>query len=218
MRAEYPTIYRDKAGEATTTIHNDGRILSMVVRGVEFRGTDFDSLMPADGTDPSLLPQFRIHQGCLCSCAIQTSIPIPIASGQGIQSGVVSLHLELGEPTSRGLLDAETLMLTLSIGDEVVRSGGESGWFEDELLDIQKQMPNGKFIKCCFNCAFSDYSPYGHGLFGALACFRENRNAYLAVKAKDDLFRIWNSMTEFVQETYLCPEFQRRVPGTGYRG
>jgi hypothetical protein len=62
------------------------------------------------------------------------------------------------------------------------------------------------------------YSPYGHGLFGGLACFRGNKAGYRAVTGKDDLFAVWDTMTEFVQETHLCPEFERRVPGTGYRG
>jgi hypothetical protein len=43
-----------------------------------------------------------------------------------------------------------------------------------------------------------------------------NKNAYLAVRGKHDLFRIWSTMTEFVQETYLCPEFLKRRPGAGY--
>ena len=46
---------------------------------------------------------------------------------------------------------------------------------EDELLDIQRQMPEGTYLKACINCAFSDYCPGGHGLFGGLACFRDNK-------------------------------------------
>jgi hypothetical protein len=38
------------------------------------------------------------------------------------------------------------------------------------------------------------------------------------VKTKHDLFRAWGTMTAFVQETFLCPEFERRSPDTGYRG
>ena len=56
------------------------------------------------------------------------------------------------------------------------------------------------------------------GLFGGLACFRDNKTAYLGVQSKADLFRIWGTMTEFVRETYVCPEFARRQPGAGYRG
>jgi hypothetical protein len=79
-------------------------------------------------------------------------------------------------------------------------------------------MPAGTYLKTCINCAFSDYSPSGHGLFGGLACFRDNKTGYRAVRTKRDLFGIWITMTGFVQETFLCPEFERRSPGTGYRG
>jgi hypothetical protein len=106
----------------------------------------------------------------------------------------------------------------LKVGTQVWSSAALSGWFEDELLDLQRQLPDGMLMKACINCAFSDYSPYGHALFGGLACFRGNKDGYGAVKGKSDIFRIWDTMTEFVQETYLCPEFKKRLPGTGYRG
>jgi hypothetical protein len=41
---------------------------------------------------------------------------------------------------------------------------------------------------------------------------------YRAVTGKDGLFDLWDTMTEYVQETHLCPEFERREPGTEYRG
>jgi len=49
-------------------------------------------------------------------------------------------------------------------------------------------------------------------------CFRNIKSAYLGVKSKDDLLAIHNLFERCVQETYLCPEFSRRIPGTGYRG
>jgi hypothetical protein len=70
----------------------------------------------------------------------------------------------------------------------------------------------------CFGCGLSDYSPLGHPLFGGLSCFRDNEIGYRSVRTKADLFRIWETRTELVQETHLCPRFERRKPGTGYRG
>jgi hypothetical protein len=78
------------------------------------------------------------------------------------------------------------------------------------MLDVQGQLPPGTHLRVCITCAYSDYSPAGHGLFGGLACFRGNKAEYLAVRSKADLFRVWGTMTGFVQETYLCPEFDRR--------
>jgi hypothetical protein len=60
--------------------------------------------------------------------------------------------------------------------------------------------------------------PSGHGLFGGLAGFRDNKAGYKVVQSERDLFGIWGTTTEFVQEIDLCPEFERRIPGTGYRG
>ena len=86
------------------------------------------------------------------------------------------------------------------------------------MLDLQGRLPSGTFMKACINCAFSDYSAYGHGLFGGLACFRGNKAGYRVVTGKDELFDVWDTLTEFVQETHLCQDFERRMPETGYRG
>jgi hypothetical protein len=210
--------YRDRFGEERTSIHNDGNKLSITIRGVEFRGGDFDSLEPASDTDPSLLSSFTLQINELCSCVIDAEIPVPVVTPHGITEGVLAVHLELGDPAPNGGIDWEHLTLRLRFGEQALTSRGWSGWFEDEMLDIQRQMPEGTYLKACINCAYSDYSPLGHGLFGGLACFRGNKSGYRAVRTKRDLFGIWNTMTEFVQETFLCPEFERRAPGTGYRG
>lgn len=64
---------------------------------------------------------------------------------------------------------------------------------------------------CCFNCVFSDYGPYG--VFGCLARFRDNKEGYRSVRTKAELFHIWDTMTEFVQETY-CVQNSSEEPLT----
>jgi hypothetical protein len=91
------------------------------------------------------------------------------------------------------------------------------------MLDLQRKLPPGTFMTACINCAFSDYSPCGHGLFGNLICFRANKAGYLGLPSgedfsKDAYFDVMETVSEMVQETYVCPEFERRLPGTGYRG
>ena len=190
----------------------------MCIRGVEFAGTDFDALEPAEGTDPDQLAPFTLQCNCLCACTIETEMPLPVVVNGDAAEGLLLVRLELGEPTARGSIDREVLTLALRLGLAVYHSRGTSGWFEDELLDLQRQLPQGSYLKACITCAFSDYSPAGHGLFGCLACFRDNKAGYSAVRGKRDLFRVWGTMSGFVQETYLCPDYRRRVPGTGYRG
>jgi hypothetical protein len=217
MHATYPTKYRDKHGEEVTSIRNDGKTLSMVVRGVEFQGSDLDSFEPVGSQASSEWSSFTFQLECLCSCVIEAEIPMPVVDGDRIVEGSLAVHLELGDPKPKGGIDREVLTLSLRVEDRVFASRGTSGWFEDELADIERQMPKGSYMKCCYTCAFSDYSPAGHGLFGGLACFRDNKQGYLSVKGKRNLFAIWNTMTEFVQETYWCPEFSKRKAGTGYR-
>ena len=218
MLVSYPARYSDRSGEELTLIRNDGKRLSVTIRGVEFRGGDFDALEPSGGTDPGMLSSFTLQQNALCSCVIDAQISVPIVTPHGVTEGVLAAHLELGDPAPNGGIDRESLSLRLGLGDRVLTSRGWSGWFEDELLDLQKQMPEGTYLKACITCAFSDYSPLGHGLFGGLACFRGNKAGYRSVRTKRDLFEVWGTMTEFVQETFLCPEYERRAPGTGYRG
>jgi len=218
MKDEYPTIFRDNYGEASTIIHNDGRTLSMTIRGVTFHGDDFDSFEPTEGTDPNAQNQFVFQCGCLCSCEVETQIPIVIQIGDVTTTELLTVHLELGGPAPNGGIDREVLTLAVRRNGQVVTAQKGFGWFEDALLDIQQQLPSDTFMKSCINCAFSDYSPAGHGLFGGLACFRDNKEGYMTVSSKAGLFSIWDTMTEFVQETFLCPEFERRRKGTGYRG
>ncbi len=48
------------------------------------------------------------------------------------------------------------------------------------------------------------------------ACYRGVKDQYLAVRSKADYWSV--PVTEEVPETHLCSDYQRRVPGTGYRG
>jgi hypothetical protein len=51
-----------------------------------------------------------------------------------------------------------------------------------------------------------------------MMCFKNLKNEYLKVTSKDEFWSVHDRFDRLVQETYLCPEFSRRVPGTGYRG
>ena len=223
MTTTYPARYRDRSGAEQTTILNDGEALSMVLRGVPFQGNDFDSFKPQDVADSAQLATFTFLHGSLCFCVIEADITLPVVTPTGTVDGLLTFELELGEPLPTGQMDRERLTLRLNVNGRTYASDGKSGWFEDEMLDVQRKLPPGTFMKACINCAFSDYSPYGHGLFGNMICFRANKAGYLALPSganfeKDDYFAVLDTVSEMVQETYLCPEFERRTPGTGYRG
>jgi hypothetical protein len=123
----------------------------MVVRGVVFAGSDFDSLEAAGEPDFARLASFPLHRGSLCSCLIEADIPIPAAAPGGTDEGVLMARLELGNPAPSGGLDRERLSLELRLGGRAFASSGRSGWFEDEMLDVQGQLPPGTQIRPCIN-------------------------------------------------------------------
>lgn len=213
----YPAIYIDTFGEEKTVIQNDGKTLRMSLRGIEFSGFMFDDFTP-DSADETKLASFPFHAGTLCSYKLECQIPISVLVFDKVVEGNLQAHIEIGDPAPNGGVDLEQIQLTLAVEDKSFKSSGTHGWFDDELLEIQAALPNRIFMKCCHSCAFSDYHPVGSGTFGGLACFREHKQEYLAIKDKVSFMHFYSKLTDNVQETYLCPEFEKRIPGTGYRG
>lgn len=103
------------------------------------------------------------------------------------------------------------------LNEYVHRSARKSGWFEADLLDIQKRLPDGVYLEACITCAISDRNPT------AMACSADDllqgqQCGMSHGERQVRSFRIWSTATEYVQEAGLCPDFERRVPGGGYRG
>ncbi len=191
-----------------------------MIRGVEFRGNTFDSLEPAEDQNAAKLASFELT--CLgrelSACMIEWEMPLPVVVDQKMEEGILYACLELGRSLPNNTHERANLQLELVVNENRFRSPGRGIDFECELLAIQKQLPQEAYMKACINCAFSDYSPYGNDTFGTLACFRGDKQGYRSVHSKKDMLVFWKKLTEYVQETYLCPEFERRLPGTGYRG
>jgi hypothetical protein len=221
----YPLLYQDANGEEITVLENDGKTLRLTVRGVTFTGSSPDNMEPTIPPDSPALSPFgliRYPQGgaILWSCALRYDVTLPLLTSE--QATVpVSLHVsvEMAFPPGPHVpQDYPVVRLRLPLNGVTYESSGGSGWFEDELLEVQRALPEGYCLKACINCAFSDYSVYGHQTFGDMLCFRNNKEGYLAVRTKREYMNLSPGPIETVQETYLCPEFERRVPGTGYRG
>ena len=228
MFAQYPARYRDAQGEEITTIENNGKQLRMRVRGVEFAGSTFDAfepILPAESPQRALFA--LTSGGDLCGCTITCEMPLLLVVQGEEEQGQLHIEVDSSEPHPLPALRISGEKLSLFVSDQRlslrVSFGGETfqvrndGDFEG-LYDLQCAFPEGVYIKACINCAFSDYSPMGQDTFGTLACFRDNKAGYRQVTGKRGIFEIWHTMTETVQETYLCPEFERRQRGTGYRG
>lgn len=218
MQASYPAVYRDRSGEERATIENDGRVLRLAVRGIEFTGNFWDDWAPPADTPPERLAPFTLWDGTLVDYALDCELPLPVVQAETESPGVLRVHFEMESPESECPAAECRLMLRLDWAGGAYASSGRSADFESALDEIQAALPPPAYLKACVTCAFSDYYPGGLPLFAALACFRGNKAAYRRVKNRWDLFRIWDTRTEQVQEIHLCPEYERRVPGTGYRG
>jgi hypothetical protein len=118
MNTTHPARYKDRFGEEATTILNNGETLTMVVRGVRFRGNDFDGFEPKDVSDPAQLSSFTFLHGSLCFCVIEADIPVPVVTPNGIIYGLLTFELELGEPLATGQMDRERLKLGLAVNEQ----------------------------------------------------------------------------------------------------
>ena len=195
---------------------NDGSDIRIKLDGWEFVGQMFDDLEPVQTTE--LPVRFRLHHDFLVDCNFDFTIPVLVNHRNQTANFNLLVHFELGKPNERGGIDREGFQVTLEYDTLKYASSGKWGDMEDELLEIQKQLPDDVFIQACINCLYSDYSPFGNGVFGCMMCFRNQKQEYLQVKSKEDFWSVHDHFERQVQETWLCDEFERRVPGTGYRG
>ena len=219
MLESYPAVYRDAHGVIETVITNDGKTLRMSRGALEFEGTDFDAF---ELSRPVTLPaRFRFSGDALCACTLEFEMLVVLVAEAKESPATLRAHLTLGQARGdRGGIDKEVLKLSLHAeGLQLEHSRNTSGSFEEELLSLKERLPSGVSFKNCFGCDLSDYSPAGNGLFGSLACFRENKAAYRSVITKHQLFDLLAVGTSHtVQETFVCTEFQLRQPRRGYRG
>ena len=115
--------------------------------------------------------------------------------------------------------DVNVYDFTLHVDGVSYNSTKKTLYFESALYDISKQMAQDYYMKCCFTCQYSDYSPYGNDNYGCMLCYCRYKEDYLKVNNKDDFFEyLENKDCEVRQETYLCREYDLRNKCSGYRG
>lgn len=159
-----------------------------------------------------------MRRGSLCSGTLVPSIPVPVVVVVAERPRTIETTLALGGPAPSGGMGRENLKLAIGLDGRRPYSAGLTGWFEDHLLDLRDKLPEGTYLKACITCVRSDYTPAGMNLFGGLACFCGNQEGDRAVDSKENLQKMWKTMTRFIRETSLCPEYERRRHGSGYRG
>ncbi|MGW1213942.1 DUF6304 family protein [Streptomyces sp. NPDC002499] len=218
----WPGRYTDRHGSEDIVFESDGRdVIRTTIRGVLFESDSVADLGALSGEPPE--QAFSFLDGGLCECLLEWEVPMPVeVRGSGVRPAVLHCSLRLGAPAGPGKgLDAETLTTTLRLDGHEYRNANGQDDFEDALHEVQRQLPRAARLKACVSCAWSDYHPVGHSLMGGLACFRDVKDLYRLVDGKHGphgILTVWQSRTEFVQETWLCGEFEHRTGDRGYRG
>lgn len=216
-RSVFPGVYSDDRGsedvrwsiEPSTRRGWSGRFeVRAVIRGIEVWGADLDGLEPTSLDEArAVLPLSQADE--LSRCVLSGELPCIVTAGEVVAASTIRFVLDLRHqerPENR---------LTLSCVVDGTEFAVTDSSFEDGVQRLEKQLPDGVEVRACVTCLFSDYSPGGHGLMG-IRCHRGAKSQYLAVRSKVDYWPV--PVTEEVPETHLCPEYERRIPGTGYRG
>jgi Family of unknown function (DUF6304) len=218
----FPGTYADAFGEEeivwlvepSRRVSAPGYELRTVIRGVPCLGHDFDGieLVDSEHVDRTQLPFFD-EWGNLAECVLIGELPCAIEIDERVESTVVRFSLDLHKSALKTTAAPRNLTLTVEVDGTGVEVADD--WFEGGMLRLDALMPGSSRLRCCVTCLYSDYSPGGHGLMG-MSCHRDVKEQYLAVRSKSDYWPV--PVTEVVMETYVCREYERRVPGTGYRG
>ncbi|WP_430378538.1 DUF6304 family protein [Streptomyces sp. B1-3] len=210
----WPGRYTDRHGTEEVVFETDGReSIRTTVRGVRFEGATMDALGAVSGDPPG--SEFTCADGKLFACLLEWAQPVRVeVAGQGEQIATLHCALRLDDPT-----DDKELTATLRLDGHEFRSTQAD--FEDALRELARSLPHPVRLKSCISCAWSDYHPCGHGIMSDLACFRGAKDRYLLVEGKSgphNIFDVWDHRTGFVQETWLCEQFEHRGDHQGYRG
>jgi hypothetical protein len=188
-----------------------GYAVIAAIRGVRVRGGDFDKLLPQDrAAAEGVLTWDRAG---LTECVLAGDLPVTLESAAGPRPTAVRFELDLRRALPLPRRPRHVLRLSCVL--EGVATAVTDDWFEDGMLALEARLPSGTRLRACITCLYGDYSPDGHGLSG-MRCHRDAKEQYLTVRSAADYWRV--PVTEEVLETYLCPEYERRVPGTGLRG
>ena len=181
------------------------------IRGVHVWGADFDGLDADDIPDAHTRVTLN-RAGEVSDCLLSGDLPCAVSVAGVKRPATVHFDLDL-RPQSNP--DPNNANLALACEIDGTTYSVADAWFEDGLLRLERTFPTDQELTACITCLYSDYSPGGHGLTG-MQCHREAKTQYLEVRSKAEYWGV--PVTEDVPETYLCGEYQRRVPGTGYRG
>lgn len=209
MNREYPTKYTDRKGIEHSTFITDGESLKIKLRGIEFKGNFFE-LTPIAGQEEKASKLFDLNEfGELSGILDLTPEAKPPSFSLNVQIPIKIISHENNE------LDA---IIDFSINPHQMNFifkgktyNFEKPNFEFGLSSEFTKSLNIKYVKCCINCEFSEYSPFGKQEYGDMMCFKKCKEEwtkinYNGLKDPESLKKLNNRIT--TQEAYCCEEFK----------
>ena len=200
MTLEYPTEYKDSNGVINSTIITDGKSIKINLRGVDFQGIHFWELYPQTNKALDLTKEFNFSEdGYLSDYSMKIAMPIKVVTNQNSEIDA-TIEFEMNNEKIKIIIDGETYYL------------GRPN-FEYGLNPIFTKLPNIEYIKCCTNCAYSEYSPFGCEDYGDLMCFKNSKETwekigYQGLKDTEN----WDKLIiEKTQEAFWCEEFKKNL-------
>jgi hypothetical protein len=172
----YLATYQDKRGTEKIKIKSDGSEMFFTLRDIDFDGPDFDQLTAEEIDNAKFdYEMFQDGSGDITNFKLILIIPIQLFNTKTNKTFVENLttQIEVGETTTIKRLDhaLNCLTLTTSFGEFKVEKKLE--WMEDALILLQNQLPENIYLKTCLSCKYSNYSPFGNGMFGNIYCFKK---------------------------------------------
>ncbi|MCH2196513.1 DUF6304 family protein [Kordia sp.] len=234
---KYNTIYEDTFGTIKGSIENNfsedfdlskNYTIELNLEGILFNGATFDGLelQNEDYYTKEQLHRYSFYNyevfGTkqiikeLTNCKFQFILQLKIVDKKSFQIHKVNGNLTvlLGNFSPE---EYSVFQYDYSLNEIDHSIMGDS--FENLFDKLKEKIKETHFIKNCYGCNYSDYSPYGSDHFGDMLCFKNSKDKYLKIKNKESYFRLLGNQNPiYVQETHLCDEFEFRKENIGYRG
>jgi hypothetical protein len=138
-------------------------------------------------------------------------MPCTVEVGGRRRPGIVTFSLDLHCGT--GALPGHPQHLRLSLTFDGWPRKSPTNGLKAAFSDWRPRFPPGTSLVCCVTCPYSDCSPGRHGSWASAVIVALRSSTWLS--GRPDYWSV--PVTEEVPETYLCREYQRRIPGTRYR-
>lgn len=206
---KYPINYKDKFGKEKTEITTDGSTMYLTMRGIKFKGVDFESLEGAIETNKFQYEMYQDGSGVLTNFRMEIELSVKLHHKNKTVFSKIKFNIGVGNK-----LKIETPKDTVELETPFGRfkSQKKIEYFEGSIIEIQKMLPSNTQLIICLSCKYSNYHPVGNGMFGALYCFKQMKNKVANVNNKHDLMNLWteeavlNNHIFNVHEVFDCAE------------